>query len=126
MNKQEFTIPGRLPGYNELNKSNWRASYKVKRDAMDRVCVAIRASRLEKITGPIVVTIACYEPNAKRDVDNVISGASKVILDSLQLMGVLPNDNRKFVKQMIYPEPQVDKENPRVEVVIEPWQEKES
>lgn len=65
------------------------------------------------------MTISCYEPNARRDVDNVTSGAGKVILDALQEIGVLQGDGRKYIAQVIYSAVEVDRKNPRVEISIE-------
>lgn len=113
---QKFAIPGRLPGYNELHRT-WQVSRRIKQDAMDLVMWSAK-TRLRPVKGRCVVRISCYEPNARRDVDNVTSGASKVILDALQQIGVLAGDGRKYVKQVELPAPEVDRKNPRVEVEI--------
>jgi len=69
------------------------------------------------VTRPVVITIRCFEPDARRDPDNVTSGAAKCVLDALQNMGVLKNDNRKHVTPRL-PKPEVDRQNPRVEIEI--------
>ena len=92
---QTFTIPGRLPGYNELHKHPWQAARRVKQEAMDAVIWAAREARLQPVQGRCVVKICCYEPNRRRDVDNVKAGANKVILDALQQMGILKGDGQK-------------------------------
>lgn len=94
---QTFTIPGRLPGYNELHKHPWQAARRVKQEAMDAVIWAARAARIQPVQGRCVVKICCYEPNRRRDVDNVKAGANKVILDALQQMGILKGDGQKYV-----------------------------
>ena len=112
----EFTVPGRLPGYNEL-KQHYLESARIKGKAMDTIGWAVKAARIRPVTGPVTVTIRCYEPNARRDPDNVTSGAAKCVLDALQNMGVLRNDNRKHVSPVL-PKPEIDRKNPRVVVII--------
>ena len=114
---QRFIIPGRLPGYNELKAKNWQASYRLKREAMQQVILAAKAARLQLAAGKITFRLACYEPNFKRDEDNVLFGACKIILDALQQCGVLPNDNRRWVELSLLPV-KVDREQPRVEVEL--------
>lgn len=46
------------------------------------------------------VTIHCYEANLKRDDDNVLSGASKIILDALQFAGIIKKDSPKYCHVM--------------------------
>lgn len=117
--KQRFTIDDRLPGYNELHQQPWFKSRRIKQNAMDTVMWYARIAGLKPIQGRCVVQIACFEPNAKRDVDNVTSGAGKVILDALQQAGILKGDGRKYVEQVIYEKVCVDRNAPRVEVYID-------
>jgi len=119
--KQLFTVKGRLPGYNELRQHHMVAA-RVKRLAMETVGWAAKAQKIEPVTGPVTIKITCYEPNARRDPDNVTSGAAKCILDALQNIGVLKNDNRKHVKPIL-PPPKIDKEDPRVEIFIQDMEE---
>lgn len=65
---------------------------------------------------PVVIDITWYEKDARRDFDN-ITFAQKFILDSLVQIKVLKDDSRKFVKRVNH-DVQVDKDNPRIEVVI--------
>lgn len=117
--KQRFVISGRLAGYNELHKVNWRASHRIKQNAMETVKWAAWSAHIKPVKGRCVVTIACYEPNARRDPDNVKTGANKVILDALQQMGILAGDGRKYIKDVVNPRVTVDRVFPRVEVIIE-------
>lgn len=114
---QKFTVPGRLPGYNDLHQ-NWQKSRRVKQEAMEWVMWSAKAARIKPIQGRCQVDLVCYEPNARRDPDNVISGARKVILDALQRLGVLAGDGRKYVSKAINDRVEVDRKNPRVEVEI--------
>ena len=116
--KQQFTVSGRLPGYNELKARCWQEAARRKAEAMREVQLAAMIARIRPVRGQVTVTISCYEPNARRDVDNVTSGAGKVILDALQEIGVLQGDGRKYIAQVIYSAVEVDKKKPRVEVEI--------
>ena len=111
---QKFTVPGRLPGYNELHGNHWKTA-RIKKKAMQDVGWAAISARIGLLPCPVVITIRCFEPNAKRDPDNVISGAAKCVLDALQNIRVLKNDNRKCVTPHL-PAPEIDRDNPRVEV----------
>ena len=115
---QRFTVWGRLCGYNDLHKT-WYISRRIKQQAMDTVMWYARIAQIRPITGKCKVSLICYEPNRRRDPDNVISGARKVILDALQQMGVLHGDGQKYVSSGINDEVRVDKDHPRVEVTID-------
>lgn len=117
--KQQFTVSGRLPGYNELKARCWQEAARRKAEAMREVQLAAMIARIRPVRSQVTVTISCYEPNARRDVDNVTSGAGKVILDALQESGILQGDGRKYVAQVAYPPVAVDRKNPRVEISIE-------
>ena len=112
---QEFVINGRLPSYNDLHNGGWQKTWAKKRDAM--AVVGIAALSIKPITDPVTITIACYEPDKRRDADNVLSGATKVILDALQKYGKLPNDNRHWVTLKLKPV-KTCSSNPRIEVYI--------
>ena len=116
---QQFTIPGRLPGYNELRRGgHWAQNYKVKWNAMQWVYWNITTKDLTPCSAPVNVTILCHEPNARRDRDNVTAGANKIILDALQRAGILQGDGQKYVHS-ITNMVDVDRDNPRIEVVLQ-------
>lgn len=112
---QSFTVPGRLPGYNELAKGDWRKCARVKAEGKALVAVYARQAKIKPVESRVTVRIVCYEPNARRDQDNVQSGAAKCILDALQDMGIIKGDGQKYVTY-IPTTPTVDRKNPRVEV----------
>jgi len=114
-----ITIPGRLPGYNQLKGRNWQQSARIKAEAMELVMWYAKATKIPQFRSPVIIQIKCFEPDARRDPDNVISGASKVILDALQNMDVLAGDGRKYIAEMRTPTPEVDRKNPHVEIKIE-------
>ena len=69
--------------------------------------------------GPVVMRYTWYEPNRRRDKDNVSSFGRKCIQDALVRAGVLQNDGwgeiDSFSDRFF-----VDKKKPRVEVEIMP------
>lgn len=70
-----------------------------------------------KISKPVKIHYIFYEPNAKRDMDNVASFAMKVIQDALVRTGVLENDGWKQIKGF-WCDFYVDRDDPRIEVEI--------
>jgi len=115
-----LTIPGQLPGLNEYIAAERANRYKaaaMKRDA-ERVIGLCARSQLRGIhfTAPVTMRYTWYEPNKRRDKDN-IAFARKFIQDALVAAAVLQGDGwaciRGFSDSF-----EVDRENPRVEVVI--------
>jgi Holliday junction resolvase RusA-like endonuclease len=113
-------IPGRLPGTNEIidaakkKARNYKAYSMMKDEYTDMV--AWLAKKLPKYNR-INLAITWYEPNEKRDPDNIMGG-QKFILDGLVRAGTLPNDSRKYIGSITH-RFETDRENPRVEVEIE-------
>lgn len=98
----EFFIPYTLPSLNQVidtNRSHRMAGAKQKKDVQAGIETVIMAARLTPVDYPVIIEIAWQEPNEKRDVDNIQS-SKKFILDSLVEMRILPNDGRKWVKQI--------------------------
>ena len=116
-----LTIDGQLPNLNDYTlacRSHRQAGAKMKKDAERLISVYI----LQQLKGvafknPVRLSFRWYEPNRKRDLDNVCF-AKKFILDALVSNGIIVADGWKgvvgFTDQFF-----VDKENPRIEVEIE-------
>ena len=117
MNSQKFTIDGRLAGLNELLKGHWTVRNSTKKEGMGIVQVYATQARIKPVKVPCTVYIHCFEPNKRRDRDNVKGGASKIILDALVNMGVLIDDSPKWVLDSIATV-DYNKEKPRIEVEI--------
>ena len=95
---QQFKIPFKLPGLNQVNAANRTNPYagaKLKRETDDAICLVIRKARIHPIYRPCIVHMTFREPG-RRDADNVES-AKKFILDALVKTGIIPNDNPKHV-----------------------------
>lgn len=123
----KFTIKGSLPSLNEYLKAE-RSTYKgnkgtlntagnnMKHTYQKRISMAVRiALKNLKITKPVHIHYEIYEPNEKRDCDNVLSVIMKYTQDALVQTGVLKDDSRKYVNH-ISANFHTDRKNPRIEV----------
>ncbi len=115
----KFDIEGRLPGLNEIIDAAKQGKGKYQPYSMMKQTytnmVAWLAKKLPKYE-QVNITITWYEPNEKRDPDNIMAG-QKFILDGLVQAGVLPGDSQKYIQGITH-RFKVDKLNPRVEVEI--------
>ena len=116
-----LTIPGTLNNLNDYilaDRTNRHKGAKMKANNGDIVAIAIkqcmRGVRIEK---PVFMEYLWVEPNKRRDKDNISSFGRKVIQDSLVQCGVLKDDGWKYVVGFS-DRFEVDKKNPRVEVLI--------
>ena len=105
--KQRLTIPGRLPGMNEIIDSSkqlvWRRGkrrlYQYTRDKaffsgkIADLCVLTRI----KPVSAALITVTFKEKRLSRDPDNIIAGI-KFILDGLVHAGILKDDSFQYVK----------------------------
>lgn len=119
---KHFVIKGQFPTLNEYIAQASRhpkAGGRLKKQYMDIASWEIRSQLRGYVAKPpVIVHFVFYEPNMKRDKDNIASYAQKVIFDSLQACGVLKNDGWKDVENFTH-DYFVDKNNPRIEVYIE-------
>lgn len=117
----KLMIPGKLDNLNDYItacRTNQYKGAKVKHKNENRVIQAIyeQLGRL-RIKKSVYMTYTWYEPNKRRDLDNVSSFGRKVIQDALVETRVLENDGWKNIvgfQDNFY----IDADNPRVEVVI--------
>lgn len=124
MTEHKFTISGTLPGLNEYLKAERSFSKKhscgndMKQSNQFLICNAIRTQlKRLKIKDTVHIAYTFYEPNKKRDLDNVSAVAHKFIQDSLVRCGVLENDgwaNITGFSDRFF----IDRSNPRIEVLI--------
>ena len=90
----------------------------MKQEYQRKVVSAVRSQlRGIHIDKPVKIYYTFYEENRKRDLDNISAFAHKVIQDGLVKGGLLENDGWKnivgFSDDFF-----VDKDNPRIEVII--------
>jgi len=118
MERMKLIIPGRLPGLNDITdaaRENKYASAKMKREYTDLVAWCAKSARLPRFDR-VDLVITWYEPNQKRDKDNIMAG-QKFILDGLVQAGVLSNDGWKQIGKVTH-DFKIDRNNPRVEVEL--------
>ena len=93
------------------------ASVKKKNENIVKCAIYEQLGRL-RIKGRVYMKYRWYEPNRRRDLDNIGSFGRKVIQDALVETRVLENDGWKNIVGFS-DEFYTDTENPRIEVVIE-------
>jgi len=100
---QRFEIQYKLPSLNEVtrqNRTHWSIGYRSKRSIEQIIGWAILQARIKPVVSyPVIINITYYEPNKRRDIDNIES-SQKFILDALQKYNILKNDNPKYVAQI--------------------------
>lgn len=98
--------------------SNRYRANKLKADNQELVYYNIKSQlRKAHFDKPVRVLFEFYEPNGKRDVDNIAGFAHKVIFDALVQAKVIEDDAQKYVygfTDSFF----VDRKNPRIVVTI--------
>ena len=117
---QTFTISGRLPGINDYTAAQRRNKYggaKMKKAAQKHVEAEIWAARLRTVDSRARLVYTFYEPNRRRDMDNISGFAHKVIQDALVNCRILSGDGWKNITGMtdVF---KIDSDNPRIEVTL--------
>ena len=114
----KFTLPFTLPGTNEITRkdrsAHWHVGAKLRKKAVADCAKALGA--IVNFMPPVAIEFEWFEPNAKRDPDNIIAG-QKFILDALVGRGFLPNDSQKEIRSLSH-RVHVDAARPRVEVTV--------
>ena len=119
--KYKFEINQRLPGLNDYTKecrTNKFAGAQMKKKIEYEIWLYIMQQlKGVSIKNPVFITFTWVEENGKRDLDNISAFAHKVIQDGLVKGGLLENDGWKNIVGFS-DEFFVDKENPRIEIMI--------
>jgi len=116
---EKLIIPGELPGLNEIisiSKEHWAKYAEEKHNRTEEIAYLAKSQikgKYQKVD--LVFTWFCK--NKKRDKDNIIAG-QKFVLDGLVAAGIIENDGWKQVGN-IFHYFKIDRENPRVEILIE-------
>ncbi len=114
----KLTIPGRLPGLNDMTDAARRNRYEsaqMKKENTELVAWCAKSARLPHFDR-VDLVFTWYEPNRKRDKDNIMA-AQKFVWDGLVVAGVLKNDGWKQIGDVTH-RFRIDKFNPRVEVEL--------
>jgi Holliday junction resolvase RusA-like endonuclease len=112
--------PGRLPGLNEIIDAakQGRGKYQPYAIMKDRYTSEIGwlAKKLPKYNR-VDIVITWYEPNRRRDIDNITGGGTKFILDGLVAGGAIKDDSQRYINSIAH-QFEVDREKPRVEIEV--------
>lgn len=95
-----LVIDGTMKGLNDWRAAIQRSPHAgndMAKAAKRRVAQAAREQLMPRFEGPVVVIFDWYEPNKRRDLDNVAGTGQKWALDGLVAAGVLPDDNADHV-----------------------------
>lgn len=119
-NSVKIIIPGTLPGLNEYDKAERGNRYqaaKMKKETEEYITLIIKQqAKGVQFFEPVNIEYTWYEPNMKRDKDNV-AFAKKFVQDSLVAADVIKNDGWKEIDGFS-DRFAIDKKNPRVEILI--------
>lgn len=117
----KLIIPGKLPGLNDYiaaERANRHKGAKMKRNNGNIVALSIRRClKGVSIDRPVFMKYTWIEPNRRRDKDNISSFGRKVIQDALVNAAILKGDGWSHIDGFS-DRFKVDKENPRIEVII--------
>jgi hypothetical protein len=121
-----LTLPGLIPpSWNKFySQGHWGGRAKLAEAWHQHVWLAVRTAP-EKLVlvypkNGLSITITVYFPNARLiDADNV---CSKLIIDGLVHADCIVNDTNEWVKE-VTTSVRIDRENPRTEILIEPYVE---
>ena len=115
----KLIIKGTLPGRNEAEnaaRAHWTKGRDFKHTWTDYVAYQTVGQCTAPFDRPAKVRVTFYEPNQKRDQDNVISGL-KYVCDGLVKAGVLKGDSPRHLRfESVRVE--YDRDNPRIEVEL--------
>lgn len=92
---QTFFIPHQLPSLNEiinLCRSNYNQASKHKKQWQKVIKTYVKKAKIEPASGRSNFKFSWFEPNKKRDKDNISAGGRKYIFDSLVELGIKKND----------------------------------
>jgi Holliday junction resolvase RusA-like endonuclease len=117
----QIIIPGRFSGLNEFIKANrtqsgrWNAGNSMKHKDQQRICQYLPVVRFKR---KIFIEYVFYEPNTRRDKDNISGYFHKIFQDAMVQAGLLENDGWKQIDGWS-DYFKIDQRDPRIEVYIE-------
>lgn len=97
---QRFVVGLTMPNLNDFIDARGKSPYayaRMKKKWGEVVALYAQKDRLERLEGPTHFSFHFMERDRRRDPDGVAAGAMKVILDSLQLLRILPGDGWKWI-----------------------------
>lgn len=116
----QIEIPGTLPGLNELiaaERAHRQKGAELKRKSEMIVLSRMKSLGKWRAKGPIRMVYFWYEPNRRRDKDNISAFGRKIIQDALVKGGYIRNDGWNDIdgfEDRFF----VDQKNPRIIIQI--------
>lgn len=114
----QLVIPRKPPPtMNRIKNMHWSKRRKLKELWQDEVALAALQAGRPIFKRARVQIILYYSAARRRDADNIIAGAGKMLLDGLRYAGVIPDDDMETIE---LPEPivEIDRKHPRVVLEI--------
>ena len=117
----KIVIPGRFPGLNEFIDANrrkhgkWSGGNSMKQ--RDQQMILLHLPKGVRFKKKVFLEYHFYEPNARRDKDNISGYFHKIFQDALVHAGILENDGWKEIDGMS-DYFHIDQKSPRIEVEI--------
>lgn len=117
---KKIIIPGRFPGINQYVEECRRNRFggnKAIKGSEEVIINALNHQLTDILTPPIRLLYTYYEPNKRRDKDNIAGFFHKVFQDSLVKAEFLANDGWDYIESF-HDYFAVDSKNPRIEIEI--------
>ena len=121
----KVVIDGKFPSMNEFidanrrSKGRWNKGNTIKQNCQNEISYQLmKQLRKVKIDKPIKLFYTFFEPNKKRDLDNISGFFHKVFQDALVHCGIIHNDSWHYITGFS-DDFKVDSKNPRIEVIIQ-------
>lgn len=120
-----YTIPatkeagGKFADFNKYVgacRGGWRAANAMIQKAEKRIRKVLK-KKPEMLLPPITICYTYYEPDRRRDKDNISGFFHKVFQDALVKEGLLEGDGWKYIDSY-HDYFEIDKSNPRIEIKI--------
>lgn len=106
-----------LPNLNQLLSLHYHGYNKTKKQ-FQAVVVPLLRRQMQPVTAyPVQIEFGWYAPHRRADPDNIAGAGSKLLLDAMQVAGILANDGYKQInglKHSFYLDPQ----RPHIEVQV--------
>lgn len=122
MAEYKVIIDGRFPSMNEFieaNRTHKQKGNKMKQESQNKISLQLMQQHKKlHINNPVRLHYEFYEPNKKRDLDNISGFFHKVFQDALVHCGIIHNDSWHYIVGFS-DEFYVDNKQPRIEVVIQ-------
>lgn len=118
----KIVIPGRFPGMNEFIQANRSAhgivANSMKRNSQKEISAYLKQQlKALHITKPVFIRYVYYEPNRKRDLDNISGYFHKVFQDALVHNKVITDDGWSYV--VGFSDNFHVSKDPRIEITLE-------